>query len=55
MDSNEKLKLTFLYLKIIVERSPKERSLPRLDKTKFLVPQELSMGKFMTIIRYKME
>ncbi|KAH7642540.1 microtubule-associated protein 1 light chain 3 gamma [Dermatophagoides farinae] len=39
---------------IIVERSPKERSLPRLDKTKFLVPQELSMGKFMTIIRNRM-
>ncbi|OTF80052.1 microtubule-associated proteins 1A/1B light chain-like protein [Euroglyphus maynei] len=39
---------------IIVERSQKERYLPRLDKTKFLVPQELSMGRFMTVIRLGM-
>ncbi|KAH9415125.1 Microtubule-associated proteins 1A/1B light chain 3C [Dermatophagoides pteronyssinus] len=39
---------------IIVERSTKERYLPRLDKTKFLVPQELTMGRFMTVIRNRM-
>ncbi|XP_027202065.2 microtubule-associated protein 1 light chain 3 gamma-like isoform X1 [Dermatophagoides pteronyssinus] len=39
---------------IIVERSTKERYLPRLDKTKFLVPLELTMGRFMTVIRNRM-
>jgi microtubule-associated protein 1 light chain len=36
---------------VIVERFHKERSLPALDKTKFLVPQELTMSQFVTIIR----
>ena len=39
---------------VIVERFHKERSLPQLDKTKFLVPQELTMSQFVTIIRNRM-
>ncbi len=36
---------------VIVERFHKERTLAQLDKTKFLVPQELTMSQFVTIIR----
>ncbi|KAK9746747.1 Autophagy protein Atg8 ubiquitin like [Popillia japonica] len=36
---------------IIVQRFSKETNLPQLDKTKFLVPQELTMSQFVTIIR----
>ncbi|KAL3874045.1 hypothetical protein ACJMK2_037109 [Sinanodonta woodiana] len=39
---------------VIVERYYKEQHLPLLDKTKFLVPQELSMSQFATIIRNRM-
>ncbi|CAH1261628.1 microtubule-associated proteins 1A/1B light chain 3C-like [Branchiostoma lanceolatum] len=39
---------------VIVERYHKERELPILDKTKFLVPQELTMSQFVTIIRNRM-
>ncbi|XP_014665956.1 PREDICTED: microtubule-associated proteins 1A/1B light chain 3C-like [Priapulus caudatus] len=39
---------------VIVERYHKERSLPAIDKTKFLVPQDLSMSQFLTIIRNRL-
>nr|XP_039273280.1 microtubule-associated proteins 1A/1B light chain 3C-like isoform X1 [Styela clava] len=39
---------------IIVERYKKEKYLPFLDKTKYLVPQELTMSQFATIIRNRM-
>jgi len=39
---------------VIVERYHKEKALPLLDKTKFLVPQELTMSQFVTIVRNRM-
>lgn len=39
---------------VIVEKYHKENQLPLLDKTKFLVPQELTMSQFATIIRNRM-
>ncbi|XP_037006814.2 microtubule-associated proteins 1A/1B light chain 3C [Artibeus jamaicensis] len=39
---------------VVVERYSKEKSLPVLDKTKFLVPQELTMTQFLSIIRSRM-
>ncbi|XP_066466494.1 microtubule-associated proteins 1A/1B light chain 3C-like [Tiliqua scincoides] len=41
-------------LPVILERYPKERMLPALNKFKFLVPQDLTMGQFVTIIRNRM-
>ncbi|KAL4673263.1 hypothetical protein H8959_017197 [Pygathrix nigripes] len=40
--------------KVVVERYPRETFLPLLDKTKFLVPQELTMTQFLSIIRSRM-
>ncbi|XP_077294073.1 microtubule-associated protein 1 light chain 3 gamma-like [Arctopsyche grandis] len=40
---------------LIVERYYKERSLPTLDKSKFLVPQEITMSQFLVIIRNRMK
>ncbi|XP_065582829.1 microtubule-associated proteins 1A/1B light chain 3C-like isoform X1 [Artemia franciscana] len=39
---------------VIVQRSQKEKYLPPLDKTKFLVPQDLAMSQFITVIRNRM-
>ncbi|XP_017781277.1 PREDICTED: microtubule-associated proteins 1A/1B light chain 3C-like isoform X1 [Nicrophorus vespilloides] len=39
---------------IIVNKFVKETNLPTLDKTKFLVPQEITMAQFLTIIRNRM-
>nr|XP_012606595.1 microtubule-associated proteins 1A/1B light chain 3C-like [Microcebus murinus] len=36
---------------VIVERYPREKFLPLLNKTKFLVSQELTMTQFLSIIR----
>uniref|UniRef100_A0A8C5A3I0 Microtubule-associated protein 1 light chain 3 gamma n=1 Tax=Gadus morhua TaxID=8049 RepID=A0A8C5A3I0_GADMO len=39
---------------VIIESYQREKYLPPLDKTKFLVPQELTMTQFVTIIRNRM-
>uniref|UniRef100_A0A669DNK5 Microtubule-associated protein 1 light chain 3 gamma, like n=1 Tax=Oreochromis niloticus TaxID=8128 RepID=A0A669DNK5_ORENI len=39
-------------LPVIVERYIRERTLPLLDKTKFLVPYELTLGQFLCLLRY---
>ncbi|CAH1999969.1 unnamed protein product [Acanthoscelides obtectus] len=36
---------------VIVQKFYKENHLPNLDKSKFLVPQEITMSQFQTIIR----
>lgn len=41
----------FLILQLIVEKYQKEKSLPKLEKSKFLVPKEITVSQFVTIIR----
>lgn len=40
-------------IQVIVERYIREKTLPLLDKTKFLVPFELTLGQFLCLLRYK--
>ncbi|KAG9510513.1 Microtubule-associated proteins 1A/1B light chain 3C, partial [Fragariocoptes setiger] len=40
---------------VVVERYQREINLPLLDKVKFLVPQELTMSNFTTIIRNRLQ
>ncbi|KAJ8405157.1 hypothetical protein AAFF_G00321480 [Aldrovandia affinis] len=42
-------------LPVIVERYIREKHLPLLDKTKFLVPFELTMGQFLALLRSKID
>ena len=39
---------------IIVERYKSEKSLPSIDKVKFLVPRELTMAQLSTIVRNRL-
>ncbi|XP_048363978.1 microtubule-associated proteins 1A/1B light chain 3C-like [Sphaerodactylus townsendi] len=41
-------------LPVILERYPKEKILPVLNKIKFLVPEDFTMGQFVSIIRNRM-
>lgn len=38
-------------MQVIVERYIREKTLPLLDKTKFLVPFELTLGQFLCLLR----
>ena len=41
---------------IIVERSPRaDKTMPAIDKNKFLVPADLTLGQFVFVIRKRME
>ncbi|XP_044735941.1 microtubule-associated proteins 1A/1B light chain 3C-like [Chrysoperla carnea] len=40
---------------IMVTRYAKEKNLPHLDKSKYLVPQEITLSQFITIIRHRMQ
>jgi microtubule-associated protein 1 light chain len=39
---------------VIVERGRNERNLPLLDRSKFLVPEELSLAQFSVIVRERL-
>lgn len=39
---------------IIVERAPNRASMPLLDKNRFLVPKDLSLGQFVYVIRKRL-
>ncbi|XP_041931007.1 microtubule-associated proteins 1A/1B light chain 3C isoform X2 [Alosa alosa] len=40
---------------VIVERYFREKQFPLLDKSKFLVPFELTMGQFISLLRSKID
>ncbi|KAJ0172195.1 hypothetical protein K1T71_012168 [Dendrolimus kikuchii] len=40
---------------LIIERYHKERNLPALDKSKFLVPEDITMSQFLVIIRNRIK
>lgn len=39
---------------VIVERSPQSKHIPNLDKSKFLVPGDLTIGQFIFIVRKRL-
>ena len=39
-------------LQLVIERGKSERSLRRMDKTKFLVPEEITISQLLAILRY---
>ena len=40
---------------VIVYKHPSEKVLPKLNKTKYLVPQDLTIGQFIFIIRKRID
>jgi len=40
---------------VIVENDPKDNQIPALDKVKYLVPNDLSMGQFIYVIRKRIK
>uniref|UniRef100_A0A8C9RAM9 Microtubule-associated protein 1 light chain 3 gamma, like n=1 Tax=Scleropages formosus TaxID=113540 RepID=A0A8C9RAM9_SCLFO len=51
----ESLCVCVFFDKVIVERCVREKHLPLLDKSKFLVPFELTMGQFLSLLRSKID
>lgn len=43
------------YFQLKVERYHREKVLPQLEKTKFLVPDSITMSQFLVIIRNKIK
>jgi len=40
---------------VIVERSPNTKTVPMIDKQKFLVPGDMTLGQFIYVIRTRMK